>query len=87
MSTFNFMINIKIRLVTPVVPWVATGKSSKTSLSFFPPEHPCCFRGNNSQKENVNILVVYWEKFIDIDSSAYEIDYIKPPNILPLPQW
>lgn len=37
--------------------------------------------------ENVNIRVVYWETFIDIDSSAHEIDYIKTPNILPLPQW
>lgn len=87
MSTFNFTINIKIRLVASVVLWVVAGKSSKTSLSLFPPEHPRCLGGNNSHKENVNIRVVYWEKFIDIDSSAREIDYIKTPNILPLPQW
>lgn len=87
MSTFNFTINIKIRLVASVALWVVAGKSSETSLSLFPPEHPRCLGGNNSHKENVNIRVVYWEKFIDIDSSARKIDYIKTPNILPLPQW
>lgn len=84
MSTFNFTINIKIRLVASVVPWVVNDKSSKTFLSLFPPEHPCYFRVNNSQKENVNIRVVYWEKFIDIDSSAHKTDYIETPNILPI---
>lgn len=59
MSMFNFTINIKIRLVASVLPWAVTGKSSKISLSLFSPEHPCSFRDNNSQKENVNVRVVY----------------------------